>query len=514
MVELYLSMRGFLTMLADKKPEFGVVPEGAVIRGRMAQMWFVSALGKGGGQLIQMLALAVLARLLVPSDFGMVAMVMAVIGIAGVFSDMGLSAATIRARSLNEGQASSLLILNFCFGFATSVVLFFVAPLLMHIYQDQRAVDLAKVLSWSFFLSSLGTQHLALLRRQLKFALLAKINLAAIAVGQFSAILMALNGWAFWSIAVGMLVSTVIKVILAWIFNRWRPGRPEWSKALRSMVGFGGYLVVFSLLGYATLNAHNVVIGAEFGAKEVGFYSRAFAIFMLLMGYVTGPMDTVAPAALARMTDDPEAYKMTYLQTLSMMLLLTSPIGFVCAISAPDIIHLLLGDQWIRSVVILQILGLAAIPQTLCNSSGWLYQSHGDSRSMMQWGVGGWGTLIVLLTVGVQYGIFGVAIAYSGGMLLLVYPCMVLAFRRTTINFMEVVRRSAPIVLAAFLAALTMYGAQSLIPNWPPSLRLPVLLVVYGVSYLGCLLGLRQGDLLANIHGQLFRRRQIRGVLQ
>lgn len=495
-------------MVANKEKEFGAVPEGSVIRARMAQMWLVSALGKSGGQLIQIVALAVLARLLVPADFGMVAMVMAVIGVAGIFSNMGLSAATIRAKTLSEAQASSLLILNVIFGLTTSVVLFTLAPLIIHVYQDQRTVELARLLSWSFLLSSLGTQHLALLRRQLKFGLLAKLNLAAIAIGQVVAITLAYQGWGYWSIAFGMLISTAANVIMAWLFNPWRPSRPEWSKALRSMVGFGGYLVVFSLLGYAALNAHNIIIGTRYGADEVGFYSRAFTIMTLLMGYVTGPMDTVAPAALARMTDTFKDYNATYLQTLSMMLLLTAPLGFVCAIAAPDIVQLLLGDQWTRSVVILQILGLAAIPQTLCNSSGWLYQSHGDSRSMMLWGVGGWGTLILFLVVGTSYGIQGVALAYTIGMFVLVYPCMLLALRKTTICFRDILEATLPIALPALITAGTVLWLYDSIDEWCALCRLCTTLFGYAVIYLLLLVFVfRQRPLLLDVVRQFTQRR-------
>ena len=487
-------------MAVNKNEEFGAVPEGSVIRSRMVQMWFVSALGKSGGQLLQIVSLAVLARLLVPADFGMVAMVMAAIGIAGIFSNMGLSAATIRAKTLNEAQASSLLILNVGFGLVTSLVLFMLAPLITHVYQEPRTVELAKILSWSFLLSSLGTQHLALLRRQLKFGLLAKINLAAIAIGQAVAITLAYQGWGYWSIAAGMLMSTAASAIMAWLFNPWRPSKPEWSGALRSMVGFGGYLVIFSLLGYAALNAHNIIIGARYGAEEVGFYSRAFAILTLLMGYITGPMDTVAPAALARMTDDSEGYNATYLQTLSMLLLLTAPLSFVCAIAAPDIIQLLLGEQWSRSAIILQILGLAAIPQTLCNSSGWLYQSHGDSRSMMLWGIGGWGTLIVLLIMGTSLGIQGVAFAYSIGMFILVYPCMLLALRKTNLHVSDVLVAILPIAAPALIAAGLVLWLYVSIDSWCVLCRLSATLVGYAIIYLLLLIFLfRQRALLSEI---------------
>ena len=485
---------------------FAAVPDVDNIQSRVAQMWFIAALGKGGAQLIQLASLAVLARLLLPADFGMVAMVMAVIGVAGIFSDMGLSAATIRARALTPGQASTLLILNVCFGLVVSVALYFAAPLLMHIYDNPDAVSLARFLSWTFLVNSVGAQHLALLRRQLKFLLLAKMNLFAITVGQSIAVLLALQGFSFWSIAWGMMISAVVKVAVVWLSSSWRPSAPEVSKELKSMVGFGGYLVIFALLGYVAMQAHNILIGAQYGAQEVGYYSRAFAIMTLLLGYVTGPMDSVAPAALARMVNKPADYQESYLHMLSMMLLLAAPVGFICFLAAPEIISLLLGPQWIGAVVVLQILGLAAIPQTLCNSSGWLYQSHGDSRSMMIWGFGGWGTLIALLYWGTSYGIQGVAIAYAGGMLLLVCPCLYLAFRRVDLSVFSLFQPCAPLVLAAAAGVAPILLIEPQILSWPPSLRLGVIVGLYGVSYLIALLMLGQRELLDSLWRQLLKK--------
>lgn len=490
-------------MKPEKPVAFAAVPEVDYIRSKMARMWLISALGKSGAQVIQLVSLAVLARLLVPSDFGMVAMVMAVIGVAGIFSDMGLSAATVRAKSLTEAQASSLLMLNIGFGLVTSIALYAAAPLLMRIYDNPDLVLLAQLMSWSFLIGSLGTQHLALLRRQLKFALLAKLNLVSVAVGQLVAIVLAVQGHGYWSIAVGMLVSGATRTAGAWLLNRWRPGPPEFSASLRSMLGFGGYLVVFSLLGYAATQAHNVFIGAEHGARDVGYYSRAFGLVTLLLGYVTGPMDIVAPAALSRLLGDATSYEQSYINMLALMLLLTAPLGFLCALTAPDVVLLLLGDQWHGAILILQILALAAIPQTLCNSSGWLYQSHGDSRNMMLWGIGGWGTLILLLYWGTSQGIQGVAIAYTGGMLLLVFPCLKLAFRRVNIPLWRALKPCIPIIAASMIGIVPTYFINAWLVEWGAAFRLLLSILSYGAVYLALLLAFGQRALLESLVNQV-----------
>jgi len=493
-------------MAEDSRP-FAATPGTAAIRAGMARMWAAAAFGRSGGQLIQVLALIVLARLLVPEDFGLIAMVMAVIGIANIFRDLGLSAATIRAPDITRAQASTLFLINVGFGALMTGVVSAAAPLLAWVYGDPRVVPITLVLAWTFLLSGLGTQHHALLRRQLKFGLLARINLVAVAAGQGAAVVLAWQGFGYWALVAAMLITHVVKTALVWWANPWRPGRPEFDARVRGMISFGGYLVVFTLLGYGASNAQNVLIGWQWGAHEVGYYSRAFTIITLLLSYVLGPLDVVAPAALSRMQDEPERYNESYLQSVASMLLVAAPIGFLCAVTAEDIVAIVLGGQWQESVSVLQILALAAVPQAICSSSGWLYLSHGDTRRMMQWGVGGWGSLIAMLLVGATISVHGVAIAYTLGMFVLVYPCMRLAFRRTTLRIADLVATVRPIVLPALAAAAVTLLFQTSADDWATVWRWPLALAIYGSVYFALVVGVfGQGPLLKDLWRQLHRR--------
>lgn len=488
---------------------FAVVPESATIRSRMARMWLVSVVGKGGAQLVQLVSLVALARLLSPSDFGLIAMVMAVIGVANIFRDLGLSAATVRAKDISSEQASTLMYVNIGFGAVMTTIVLGCAPFVAQFYGDERLTPIAHALAWTFLLGSMGTQHLSLLRRQMKFAALAWMNLIAVTLGQGVAVFLAFQEFGYWSLVIGTVLTQASKVLMAWTVNSWRPEKPVFDANVKRMVSFGGNLMIFSLLGYIAFNVHNVVIGWRFGPEEVGYYNRAFAIVSLLAGYVVGPLSLVAPAALARMTDEPDRYNETYLNTVAMMLLLTAPISFVTAIAAKDIVGLLLGSRWEDSVVIVQILALGVIPQTLCATSGWLYLSHGDSRSMMQWGVGGWGALIVFLIVGASYGTQGVAVAYASGMFILLYPCMLMAFRRTSLRFSDLAKRALPIVAPAMISAGPMLWFYVAAPDWGAPLRLGVAFLGYGAVYLLLLLVFRQGALLADVGRQMLQRKAV-----
>lgn len=472
-----------------------------------ARHWLVTVMGRGGAHAIQFIALLALARILVPADFGLVAMIMSVIGVGHVFRDLGLSVATIRQPDLTHEQVSTLFWVNLLFGLLITGVASALAPVLARLYDDPRATQVTLVMAWTFFISGVGTQHIALLRRYLKFKRLAVMNIVAMLAGQGCAVVLALLGFGYWALVAALLLNALVKSGMAWIVCRWLPGRPHWNAQIRDMVSFGGYLVVFTLMGYGAMNMPNVLIGSLWGAAAVGFYSRAYRLLTLFIGYIIGPLDIVAPAGLSRLLDDASAYRKHYLDTTSIMLLLTAPIGMVCVVAAPDIVRVVLGPQWGETAVLLRILALAIVPQTLCATSGWLYMSHGDSRRMMIWGLGGWGTLIVFLVVGSLFGALGVAWAYVAGMFVLLYPCMRLAYAVTSIRMTDLLRLGWPVVLPAVIAALPSAWVMYILQVELAGVRLVATLATYGVVYLLLLLFVfDQGQILARYWAQLRRR--------
>lgn len=486
---------------------FADVADADEVANSTVRHWLTTVLGRGGAHSVQLLALLILARILVPEDFGLIAMVMSVIGVAHIFRDLGLSAATIRQPHITHSQVSTLFWINLLFGGLVSALAMACAPLLAQLYADPRATQVTMVLACTFFISGAGTQHMALLRRHLKFKRLAVISVMGMLVGQGSAVALAFAGQGYWALVAGMLIGSVTNTAMAWLLCRWLPGRPHWDAQVRSMLSFGGYLIIFTLMGFVAMNMPNVLIGSLWGAAAVGFYSRAYTLLTMFLNYVVDPLNIVAPAGLSRLLDSPAAYRDYYLDTTNMMLLLTAPIGFACLVAAPDIVRVALGPQWDQTGILLRILSLAVVPQTLCATSGWLYMSHGDSRRMMFWGVGGWGALIAMLAVGSLYGAHGVAWSYVVGMCLLLYPCMRLAYAVTRIRLMDLLRISWPVVLAALMAGIPALWLSGQMAAVSVAARLPAVLLAYAMAYLLLLLCVfKQKPVLMRYWAQLRRR--------
>lgn len=474
---------------------------------------FVSVLSKGGVHLINALALVVLARLLVPGDFGVVAMVMAAVGFGHLFKDLGLSAATIRAPTLGQDQINSLFWINSGLGLAVGLAVYLAAPLVAAMYQDERLLDVTRVCALVFVVSGISAQPMALLRRHLRFSRVAAVTLVAAFAGQAAGVGAALAGAGYWSLVVAMLVTLLVTLLLALLLSGIRVDAPRLRGELRPLLHFGGHLVGFSILGFVALNAHNLILGLFHDAGSVGVYHAAFMILTLLFSQLAEPLGLVVTPVLSRLQDDVGAYTSHYLDSVALIAAYAAGLSAVLFACADDIVRLVLGAQWGESVPVLKLLALGLLPQALCNTAGWLYLSHGDTRAMMQWGLGGWGSLILLLLLAAPGGTTTMAAAYSLGMLLLLVPCVMLSTRCIALPTTRVLRAALPALLSALFALPALFAVSHWLASWPGAVRLGVSLLGFGTLYAGLLIVVfHQGRILRQLLPQLRARQPAGGA--
>jgi O-antigen/teichoic acid export membrane protein len=474
------------------------------IRAGAGRNFAVTALAKGGVQLAQLVTLLVLARLLAPADFGVVAMVAAVIGVADLFRDLGLTAATIRLPKITSTQVNTLFWINVSFGAVLTAIGWAASPLLPHLLADPRVAVIGAALSCNFVVNGLAAQHLALLRRNLRFADVARINLTTALTGNAVALTLALFGAAYWALVAAALTANLLTMLNAWRLSGWRPSRPAWDPTVRPMLAFGGWLVGFGLLGYLAQNLQSVLLGRTRGAATAGLYTRASALLNLPLGYLLEPLRTIAPSTLSRIGEEAPGYREYYLSTLRLLCLAVAPLSAFVVVCAPDIVALLLGARWSESGEILRRLACASLPQVLCSTTGWLYMSRGDSRGMMTWGMFGWTVVIAAMLGGLPWGATGVASAYALAMFGITVPCLLYACRGTGITLLDVWSVTWRPLLAALAAGAI--GAALLVEmqGFNRVARLAAIGVGGASVYLLLLVAaLHQGEYLRGVWAQL-----------
>jgi O-antigen/teichoic acid export membrane protein len=355
----------------------------ADLKGRSVRggMWTVTA--QGVQFLMQSAATIVLARLLTPSDFGLVAMVTAITSLGQAFADLGLSEATIQQPEISHDQVSNLFWINVTIGLLLTSITAGLAPLFAWFYREPPLRSITLVLSLTFLLGGLRVQHDALLRRQMRFRSLAIRDVVAFLVAVPSAIFLAWRGAGYWAIVALPMILTGTQVVLSWLMVGWIPGRPRRNVSVRSMVSFGGNVAAAYLVFSINSNADNVLVGRFWGAGPLGLYSRAYNLLMLPVRQLGGPARRVAVPGLSRVQNEPERLARFYLRAINLMMWITAPLFGFLFVAALPVIVLTLGGRWSAAAPVFQLLVIAALSQMMLESTMWLLVSQGHGRQLL-----------------------------------------------------------------------------------------------------------------------------------
>lgn len=370
-----------------------------------------------------------LARILVPKDFGIVAMVAAITNFIAMFKDMGLSMATIHQAEISHEQVSALFWLNNAVSAGLMVITIVIAPAIAWFYDEPRLTAITIWTSLGFLLGGLSIQHRALMQRNLQIATLSAIEMASMALGTCVGVAVAV-AWHNYTALVAMQVSTIAFFSLGTILlSPWRPGRYSRSADVAGMVRYGGNITGFSIVNYFSRNLDNVLIGKYCGPQQLGFYDRAYQLMMIPMQQLITPLSSIAVTVLSRLKDDVRKYRKSYCLSLSMLAYLVIP-GMAAVVAMCDVLVLVvLGPQWEGAIRIFRILAIAALLQPLAGTVGWVYMSRGRTDRMLRWGVASAPLYVGSFFFGLPWGAVGVAVSYTICFYVLLVPSLAYAFR-------------------------------------------------------------------------------------
>jgi len=371
--------------------------------------------GQGLKIVIQVLSVVVLSRVLSPRDYGLIAMVTAVIGVADIFRDLGLSTAAVQARSLSGPQRANLFWINTAIGAVLAAIAFAVAPVLAAVYDEPDLVPIGRVLALTFLLNGVATQYRADLNRRLRFTRIAVADVAAALSGFVAAVLLAVAGAGFWSLVGQQLVQYGVMLLLVVVGGGWRPHRPSRSAPMGGLLRFGWHMVGTQLIGYAANNVDSVIIGTRFGAASLGLYNRAFQLLMTPLTQVRGPSTQVALPLLSAVQDDGARFSHYVRQgQLALGYTLIPGLGVMIGAAGP-LVSVLLGPEWGDVAPLLSLLALAGALQTLGFVNYWVYLARGLTRPLLQYSLIQAGIKISCIAIGSHWGVVGVAAGYALG---------------------------------------------------------------------------------------------------
>jgi PST family polysaccharide transporter len=474
---------------------------------RGAAISLASQLTKFGFQTI---ATVVLARLLAPADFGLIAMVSAVIGIAHMFTDLGLSEATIQRESIDQGQLSTLFWVNVGIGIVLMASAAALGPVLAWFYGEGRLAGIACVMASAFLISGLRVQHDALLKREMRYGALAARDIVSYAVGTALAVTYALRGGGYWAIICLPLAANATQMVLSWVLLGWLPGLPRRDAAVRAMLWYGGSLAAANVVGYVTRSTDSVLIGWFWGAGPLGLYSKAYNLLMLPMRQLNTPLRTVTIPAFSRIRGDTATYERYYLRAMNVLMWLGAPLMAFLFVAAESVIVIILGQQWSGCAPVFRLFAIAGIAQPLLDATEWLFVSRGRTDRLLRMATAISGPLICAIAIALPFGIEGVAFGYSMTLLVLL-PCVLsFSFIGTTLTlsgFWNAVRWPLGMMLIAAAVGSVTVNAVGYTGDIE---RLLVILGAFVTTY--CIgsavkpIRLEMGALFGLVHGAVFVR--------
>jgi O-antigen/teichoic acid export membrane protein len=400
----------------------------------------------------------ILARLLMPEDFGLVAVVTSISAGFSLFNDLCLPMATVQRHEINHEQVSLLFWINTLWGCALAAASAASAPLFARLYGEPRLTPIIVVLSITFISFGVGSQHRAILKRRMRFTAIAVTEFIAIVPGVVVALVLALLGYHYWALVYMRLAIGVFTTLGVLLTCGWRPGRPKWSAQVRPLLAFGSHLTGLSVLGYLTRYADNLIIGWFGGARALGLYYKAYQMLLVPSQQFSTPLSGVIIPTLSRLQLDPERFGAYYRRSILLSAAIgMAPIAFLF-VGAGWLIPLLLGNQWTESVPLFHALALAAFIGPLDFGSAWVIVPLGRPDRLFKWTL--FSTLFTLagFVVGARWGVYGVALSFSLCRAVLLVPKLIYSCKETPVRWTDVFRSAAHPAVASLAAAAGLFA--------------------------------------------------------
>lgn len=434
----------------------------------------------------QLVSMTILARLLAPEAYGLMALAAIVTNLAYLFRDMGTAAAVIQAKDVSPEMASTVHWTNMGLGLAIGVLVAAGAPLMAYVFHEAGLANVLYLLAFVFPLTSLGVLHQALLERESKFPIVAGAEIAAALAGLAVALLLALRGAGVFSLVLQIIVATAVSTAIIVMRSTFRPRR-HWSvQEFKSIVRFSGNLSLFNFVLYFSRNADSMVIGRILGTAALGVYSMAYRVMLFPLQNMTFVVSRVLYPIMSRKQEAVADVASLYLKAVGFIAFLTAPLMAGLFALREPFVHVTLGEKWHASAVILAWLAPVGFIQSLVSTTGTVLMSRGSTGLMLRLGLVGAALQVAAFFVGSRWGIEGVAAAYLAANILNALPALYFSGRTIGITLGALMRCIAPAVAASiFMACVVIAMAEIVSASVHNVLLAFLILVAMGVAIYG-----------------------------
>jgi O-antigen/teichoic acid export membrane protein len=454
-------------------------------------------LSGGFGLAIQIVATMVLARLLTPRDFGLVTMVTTFSLLLMNFGLNGFTEAIIQREEISHQLASNLFWISVGASLVLAIGFAAAGSPLARLYKDPRVAGVTQALALTIFLTGLSVIHMALLKRAMRFSVVSVIDIVGRIASVSLSIVLAWAGWEYWALVLGTVVTPAITCILAWTVCQWLPGCPRRAAGTGTMVQFAINTYGRFATGYFSNNLDNFLIGWRLGATSLGFYKKAFDLFVLPSSQLSTGMTIVAVSALSRLQRNLDQYRSYFLSALGVMAFVGMGLSVDLTLVGRDLILVLLGSKWGESGRIFTVFGPGIGVMLLYGTHIWIHLSIGRADRWFRWGLVDLVITALSLLLGIHWGAEGIALAWVVSYWVITLPALWYAGKPIQLE----ISRMIAVTWKYLFASATAGGAVVLIARGIPSLiaaqgslwaffRALMISALFGALYLGAVIAL------------------------
>ena len=456
--------------------------------------WNYASFGLGKG--LVFVTTAILAHLLTPDDFGIVAFATLAVTYLSILKDLGLGPALIQRRQNVEEAASIVFTLNLLLGAGLTLTAIALAPPIAAFFREPLIIPVLRWLSLTFVLKSLGSIHIVRLKRELEFRRKLIPDLGRSLFKGVASIGLALAGFGVWSLVIGQLAGVLAGVILSWVVFPWWPRLTINTELTKELLSYGLSVVGVDALTITTDNLDYLLIGRVFGNAALGIYTLAFRLPELL---VLNPLWVMAAAifpAYATVQDQPETLRRGFLATVRFVEILSVPLSLGLMLVADPLVRVAFGEQWLAAIPVVRVLALFVLVRSIGFNAGDVYKAIGRPDILIKLELLNMGVLVPALWFGSYFGLIGIAIGHLLASLMRMVADLMVATRFVNVSLRDILLQLKPSFSGGLALTLLALPSLYLTTNALPLVRLVVIVIAGAAGYLSVLWLLERESLL------------------